>query len=133
MPAETMWLVDKRVLAQRFYGEVTVEEIHEANALAQTMIAEGVPLVHTIVDIRDVTRFPTNLSQLAKAVKFSNPELAGWNTIISTNVMTRFLGSAVTQLLGTRLRMFHDEDSVIDFLREQDESLPEIPVPVWVR
>ena len=133
MPCELKWYLKDRVLLERLHGVVTLEDVKDSNVQLKALLASGVAPTHVIVDLSGVERFPTSLSTIKEFVKpVPNQEILGWVLIFGAqNSLLRFLASMVTQFTGdnVRMRMFDDLTETLDFIRKQDETLADIPMP----
>src|SRR5689334_6077200 len=126
MPYQDSWYIENRVAIQRLYGTVTLEDAEAArNGLAK-LLEEGTPLVHVMVDVADVEKFPTNLVGLRRMTpNIDNPNM-GWLVIYGAgNPLLRFMVSTLSQLVlpGLRFRMFSTSDECLMFLQGQDSTL----------
>ncbi len=126
MAYKTWWAIEKRVIHQVCSGEMTLEELGRANVDVVAAIHEGTPLVHIIVDLTDVTRFPTNLKELAGVFKRDDAttERTGWLCVVGVNAIIHFFASIISQLWNkSRFRMFASVDEAYSFLGKFDPSL----------
>lgn len=129
MPYEIFWHTDKRIIHERFYGQVTLDEIREVIARYMILVLEGDAPVHTLVDVSSVTRYPGNLNNLREMFDPDNDPGVGWILICgANNPLLRFLSSILTQVLlrKLRIRLFYSTEEAIGFLAEQDPTL--VPV-----
>jgi hypothetical protein len=132
MPYEIFWHTDRRIIQERFYGQVTLEEIREITNRYMTLIVDGVMPVHTLVDVSSVTRYPSNLNNLRELFDPDNDPGVGWILICgANNPLLRFLSSILTQILLRKLRMrlFYSIQEALEFLCEQDPTL--IPATIY--
>lgn len=133
VPSEVKWYFEDRVLYERLYGTVTLDDIRSLNIASKAFLANGTPLVHVIVDLSEVERFPTSLATIKEFVKPApNQKALGWVILFgTTNPLLRFLSSVVTQLAGenVRMRVMDELGETLDFIRKQDETLSHIPLP----
>lgn len=126
MPYEDSWYVDKRVAIQRLYGVITVEESEKARDGVVRLLEEGTPLVHILVDVSDVEKFPTNITAIRRMIPNVDSPNMGWLLIYgANNVFLRFIASTLAQLgmPGVRLRMMSTMDECLTFLQGQDSTL----------
>ncbi|MEO8610734.1 MAG: hypothetical protein ABI690_22745 [Chloroflexota bacterium] len=126
MPYADSWYIEKGVAIQRMYGNVTLEDAEAArNGLAK-LLETGTTLVHVLVDVSEVERFPTNLFGIRRLTpNIDNPNL-GWLIIYGAgNPLLRFIASTLAQLgmPGVRMRMFSRWDESLIFLQGQDSTL----------
>ncbi len=130
MSAEVKWYVEDRVLYLRIYGIVTLEDIQNLNVTATSLVAASKSIVHVMVDLSEIERFPTSLATIKEFVKpTSNQQALGWVILFgTTNPLLRFLASVVTQLAGenVRMRMLDQLSDALEFLCKQDETLADI-------
>jgi len=122
MPIENRWYIPRKVLHRRFYGKVTLDEIQDNITEAHSMVESGIPLVHTLDDVQDVTAYP-NLTDLTKGIKSIKSDKEGWHIIVGAKDITRFIGSVVIQLTDKRYQMIDTIDEALAFLAEQDEAI----------
>jgi hypothetical protein len=127
MPYQISWMIDKRLVYQRCYGELTMDELRENNQeFVRDYLRQGTPLVHTIVDLTGVTNFPKNLTQYGQAFKRDAEDVArlGWTVVVGANPIFRFFGTVVTNLWRqARFRMFDTLQEAYTFLGQQDNTL----------
>lgn len=125
MPYQISWYVDKRIILAEFTGELTLPEAEEASGKVTIFVEYGEPpLVHLIADATGMEKFPTQLSLLNGDASrhLRNPNL-GWTIVISSNAMTRFVSSILTQVTRVRFRVFASLEEGLAFLAEQDSTL----------
>ncbi len=122
MPIEFSWLIPNRVILQRFYGDVTLDDIRESDRVMPTFMDEGVPLIHTLMDATEITSHP-NLKEIHSTASMKIYEGEGWRVLVGAPGIARFIGSVVFQLMGQRYRMFDTLDEGVRFICEHDDSL----------
>jgi hypothetical protein len=125
------WYIEKRVAIQHLYGTVTVDEAEIARNGMNRFLEEGTPLVHVLVDVAKIDKFPTNIVALKHLIPDIDNDKMGWLIIYGAhNVFIRFLASTLSQigLPGVRLRMFSTLDESLMFLQSQDASLESLMV-----
>lgn len=126
MPYEILWHTDKRIVHEKFYGQVTLEEIREVIGRYMVLVLEGDAPVHTLVDVSMVTRYPGNLNNLRELFDPDNDPGVGWIMICgANNPLLRFLSSILKQVLlrKLKLRLFYSTEEALEFLAEQDPTL----------
>lgn len=123
------WLVDERVTVGYYEGKVTIDDLKYSQDETEQMWDEvDSRVIHGIMDMRYLTDYPTNLSELIRSIKlFRNPRL-GWVTLITHDTIIRFLGGAVVQLSKARFRTFTNVEQCLQFLNEVDETLPPMTI-----
>ncbi len=126
MAHEIGWFVKGRVIYQRFYGAVTLEELGEASRTVSEFVAEGTAPVHGLIDITAVQQHPTTASEIRRALRdLRFDPRRGWLIVIGVDPITRYLASVVFQLLGLRFRTVDTCDEALHFLAMHDETLDE--------
>lgn len=133
MPHSISWLVERRVVHERFYGIVTVEDVRAMNAVSRTYYASGDPPVHNFVDLLDIQRYPTNINQIRTALVNQPHPYLGWIVIVlRPNPLLKFITTVLVQLssINARMRFCYSYKEAIAFLQSKDPTLPtEIPLP----
>jgi hypothetical protein len=122
MPYQLSWAVPKRVIWQRLYGEVTLEEVVESLPRYLEMLEDGGDYVHTLVDLTLVRKYPSNIPQITKTLDFRLLDRQGWVVMIqSMNPLIKFIASATAQILlkNARIRILPDLATAIEFLQDQ--------------
>lgn len=122
MAVEFSWLIPNRVILQRFYGDVTLEDIRESDRVLPAFVAEGIPLVHTLTDVRDITSHP-NLKEIHGTASMATYEGEGWRVLVGAQGIARFIGSVLFQLMGQRYRMFDTMEEGLQFIIDHDDSI----------
>lgn len=132
MSYQLWWAVPDRVVMQRCYGDLTVEELKTIN---QTFVSQylrvGTPLIHTVIDLTDMTGFPKNLPQLTKAFQRDKQDIErlGWTLVVGVNPIVKFFASIITQLWSqSRFRVV---DSVEDAEKFLKDVVPDVDFTVW--
>ena len=128
MAYQISWLVEGRVMQIIVNGTTTVEEIQD-QALSLTKYLDNGqgPLVHTFIDLLQLENFPINLSLLNNSMASTlQHSKVGWNIVITSNRMVKFLTSLVMQLSKVRFRTFATWEEGIAFLNDMDSTLPDL-------
>ncbi len=127
MPYTIDWYIDRRVTYLQFYGQVVLEDVRGINADSIAFQEAGIPLVHMIIDISRVEKFPTNLAAIREMMKKQgDSETVGWVLIVGAdNPVIRFIASIITQLSGENIhfRLIDSLNDAVDFLHEHDATL----------
>lgn len=121
------WYIDKRVTYQRLYGHVTLEDVRDINAESIDISRNGIPLVHSVIDITGVQKFPTNLAAIREIMSIqTDGDAVGWVLIVGAdNPVIRFIASVITQLVMEKIhfRLMDSMDAALEFLQEHDATL----------
>jgi hypothetical protein len=126
MPYKVEWLVEKRVLLSRYEGIVTIEDARGQVREGNTLLREGVPLTHSIIDMSSVEKLPS----LQLASEFMSTDLSevrnklGWTIVITNNKFLKFASSLFVPMFKVRQRFFGSLDEALAFLQEEDSTLP---------
>lgn len=125
MPIHNTWLVPSRISLGYFEGQITIQDIINSQEESSAMYAghDGMT-IHAIMDMRDITKYPTNLSELIHNIMLYKNQQFGWVIIITNSTIIRFLGSAIVQLSKQRFRAFTDVSECLNFLHQMDATLP---------
>jgi hypothetical protein len=127
MPFQHSWFVNQRVLHLQLTGDVSLEELTDAARVSNALVKSGIPLVHELIDMRDMRQFPNTLSKLAWLVPYlSEPDL-GWVLVVTHNVLVSFLSNTLGQISRARLRVFDTPQDALDFIADMDRTLPPLP------
>ena len=136
MPVTFHWLAKDKIIYTHFSGVVTISEIKqvatESINLINSINSES-PLIHGIVDNRDVIQFPQNTYQVNRALyKLLRHQRLGWIIYVTDmNPILKMLSSLVAQMAQTRYRSFSTPQDAIEFLQYVDTSLPDLPIVDW--
>jgi hypothetical protein len=120
MPFEINWYQDQRIIHLRFYGDITIEDVGESTRAVNTFVQSGVPLVHNIEDMTDVTKFPNNIVKISQQITPIDNTLMGWTIIVGANQIVTFIASTVSQLAQARFRAVKTFDEAAAFLKGVD-------------
>jgi hypothetical protein len=130
MPIDFYWLLEDKVSYLVFSGDVTLDELHEGNAVGIAMM-ESAPdtlLIHSIHDAHNVTSFPNSLKAVMDTARTSreHPQM-GWSVSVGlANPITRFVVTMVEKLTQSRQRYIDTLDEALTFLNDVDPSLPDL-------
>jgi hypothetical protein len=134
MPYELTWYVEKRVIFQRLYGEITFSELRQMSDEANALVRSGTRFVHLLVDLQEVTKYPTNVKDASGVINMEPGDNLGWTLVVTPNTVLRFLGSMMGQLARQRVNTFRTWEDALQFLSSRDDSiklneLPPLPIP----
>jgi hypothetical protein len=126
MPYQLSWCVPHHVIRYRLYGDLTLDEVTQSSIDYIEMVKSVDGEVHTIVDIAQLEKFPTNLHQVVTAVRFKPEDIRGWAVLVhQANPMVQYTMAMTAQMVlkHPRLRVVNDVQAALDFLREKDSML----------
>lgn len=125
------WYQQNRIIFEKFFGTVTLEDVRNLTTQSSKMFAAGTPLIHVIVDLSEVESFPKTLGVIKEAIKSRpSPDRIGWAIIFGTkNPIIRFFASVLAQVSSERLRvrLMDSLEESVAFVYEQDQSLQNPP------
>jgi hypothetical protein len=127
MPVKVIWAVPQRVILSRGYGSVTRQENDEADTQVLSLLESGKRPVHVILDLSQVTDFPTYQLEERLAIfrAVANHPNAGWGVLAgTTNPVIRMATKVLLRLYGVRFKLFATSQAALAFLNEADETLP---------
>lgn len=131
MTVRIKWLVPGAIIFEKVEGTVLIDEADEFAQQVTTLINQSDRhLVHSMVDLSDLTTLPTNIKQIAQRVTpaFKHPRM-GWLVAYGQdNKLIHYIISIVTGIFKVRFRQFVTNEEAIEFLMSQDQTLPPIPV-----
>ncbi|MCU0497716.1 MAG: hypothetical protein MUF87_10225 [Anaerolineae bacterium] len=115
MPAEITWYYPQRLVYERFYGVITLEELDEIQNRFVDHLVNGIAPVHTIIDFREVTDYPRNLMEIRRVLHTTDTGKLGWVIIINQNGLLQFLVTVLTQtvLRGSHFLIVADFESAL--------------------
>jgi hypothetical protein len=124
MPVDNQWLVERRVLLTRLSGHLTIEELAESASVGTVMIASGITPVYSLVDLTDVTGFPTKLNDLRKVLAAGSSDKLVWIIVYGIpNPLMNFIASTFAQLSRTYFKVFDTFEGAKAFVKQQDRTL----------
>ena len=126
MPYQTSWCVEKRVILTRYTGIIVAEDIHGQIKETRALIEQGTPLIHSIIDLSQIDKWPPlNTVNEFRAMEIDDVrEHMGWSIIVANNVVLKFGSALFAPIFKLRQRIFSTLDEALDFLQENDPTLP---------
>lgn len=123
MPYSLEWYVPGRVMLERAFGDVTVEELVQLNAEVTTIIAsEGIAPVHAILDLTDIGKYPTSIRDILGTMRQTVPGKEGWILVVTQSAMLNFFASIIFQVARLRVRVFPTLPEAVAYLGVVDET-----------
>lgn len=117
------WLVENRILFFRLNGEVKVQDIPEADALVCDYLDKGTPLIHMIIDVDKLEKFPVSLALLKRKTHFVQHPALGWALLVGKLGIMRFIAVPLASMFKLRYKHFDTLGMAVDFLKEQDKTI----------
>ncbi len=118
------WVINKRVLYSRVWGVQTQEHIEQSDEDMKQFLEEGTPLIHLIMDARELESMPKSLGNIQSTISAITDPAYGWVVAIETkNPVTKFMGLMVAKLFRLRFRRVATIEDAIQFLSEMDNTL----------
>jgi len=129
MPFDVAWIHPQRVTYGRFYGEITVDEVHEANQVAMERIKQGTPPVYVIVNTLDIDKIPTSLKSMQDIVAYVREPNLGMIVYISDNRLISFFNTVVSQLSNASFYTVKSMDEALALIQRMAPDLPKLEQP----
>ncbi len=128
MPYQTGWYVESRIILTRYTGIIRVEDIRGQIDETRTLIEEGTPLVHSIIDLGQIEKWPPlNVVNEFRSMDIESVrERMGWSIIVANNMVLKFGSSLFAPIFNLRQRIFSTVDEALTFLYENDSTLPDV-------
>lgn len=127
MAIQLGWYLEHRVVYERYYHHVTIEELTRMSQQSHGLHHRADVPLHTLIDLSDVKSFPTNLSRVQAAFTQPSEVERGWLVVIipEGNVLLQFVAAYAAQIraANARYRMFRSLGTAIDFLNMHDPYL----------
>lgn len=127
MENEISWIVENHVMLNKVY-EWDLESLEEHSHITKKMVEQSdKPLVHTLWDFTEMKEYPKNVGAVGKAVKpLLSSQNLGWVITIIDNPMVVFLSTVATGIYGVRFRSFKTMAEALEFLQQQDITIPDL-------
>ncbi len=128
MPYQTGWYVENRIILTRYTGIIRVEDIRGQIDETHALIEQGIPLVHSIIDLSQIEKWPPlNVVNEFRSMDIESVrERIGWSIIVANNVVLKFGSSLFAPIFNLRQRIFSTADEALTFLHENDSTLPDL-------
>jgi hypothetical protein len=126
MPFETKWLVDDKLLYQRFHGTITIMEyIHSVKHLERLIAEHGIRLFHLLIDVSEVEQYPSGAS-FSRYWRKDIYENVGWTMMIVAKTSVAHLAAILlTQVSARNFYTVLTLQEALDFLAVNDVDLLE--------
>ena len=124
MPYKLSWYLPKRIILVDCVGTITTDEIRSFAQNGVEMVTSGRPLVHFIVDFRQVQGVES-IPQALRTLQQNPPHPdTGWVLFVGklNPLLTTFADFAGT-VIRVRYRRFGSMEEALAFLKERDTSL----------
>ena len=126
MPIDISWQQPRRVIYERFYDTVTIEEMSAVQKKFLDYLTEGEAPVHSIIDLSAMHDFPKSLSQIRQGlISTGNIQLGRVVLITGKNPVIRFISSVISQLLlkNAQYTLCDSLEEAVHYLRDRDPSV----------
>lgn len=123
MSCEIKWFADHRIIMCTVIGDITIEEVKQANEDIKVLLDQGRSPVHVISNVLELGNFPLNLTQIKNSTDYLYHPAMGWQVVAGHhNPMIRFIASVASQVAHVNLRMVDTMDEAITFLERVDQE-----------
>ncbi len=128
MPYQTGWYVENRIILTSYTGIIRVEDIRGQIDETHTLIEQGIPLVHSIIDLSQIEKWPPlNVVNEFRSMDIESVrEQLGWSIIVANNMVLKFGSSLFAPIFNLRQRIFSTLDEALIFLHENDTTLSDL-------
>jgi hypothetical protein len=127
MAFQLAWYQEQCIIGVVVTGAYPIEEIQVVcKEIAQTYLAASTAQIHLLMDLREMTSFPSNIPQVKSAADqfLKHPNL-GWTVMIGkNNPLAEFFSSVIFQMVRLKFRIVHSMEDAMDILRRVDQTLP---------
>jgi hypothetical protein len=124
MPYEHRWYVERRIIYSKVWGDQDIDELTRSSSEVQSMMEQGIPLVHMLMDDSQLGKVPVNLSQLMKAISGRHANL-GWVIMIGQGSrIPNFLMDMLTKIFRSNVRREPTLEKAVEFLKGTDITIP---------
>ncbi len=119
------WYIPQRVVFVLADGRFSVERVQVMQHTLQTYLDAKDPAHPVHIMLRIVTRGPRPIvvSVLERLVSLSDDPRVGCLLCVGGNSLTRYTVNALADVHAQCVRMFDDQDALLAYLRDIDESL----------
>jgi hypothetical protein len=126
MSVEISWQQPKRVIYERFYDAVTIEELTSIQQTFFEYLRAGDTPVHSIIDLAAVRSYPKSINQVRQAF-VPDPTGKGGRVmiVIGSNVILRFITSMISQIAfkDAQFTFCTSLDEAVVYLRQLDPTV----------
>lgn len=135
MSSHIEWVDNTHILLMQHWDTVTLSDLIACNKWATDLIEQAThPIVHIIVDVRDLESYPTSLSKMIRATTVFGHAKVGCVATVTTEKALSYLTRMTVRLNGhARFRQFRVLDDAVSFLQARDLTLPKIVMPIAAR
>lgn len=123
------WLVKDKVIHLTLVGDLKVNDLSLKADYIHRMLDRSNQLVHLVVNEAQVESFPTSLRLWADLTPFLRHERLGWLVIYGKSEVSQvamYLSTAFQRLTHVQLQRCTTLDKSLEFLANEDASLPPI-------
>lgn len=121
------WHLPGRIIYDCPQGVITPEIAKaSSNAIIELLDSQPVPPsggIHLILDMRQATEIPRNLSNASHALKYMRHPALGWTVMITESQIQRMFASVLAQVFRVRFKVVADMAEAVDFLTRYDPAL----------
>jgi hypothetical protein len=127
MPYQVGWLVENRVIEEKFSGNVSIDDIAGAAREGNLLTTSAPGKVHLLVDVSAVETFPIDLRLIQATMQpHSQTGKFSWVIVYGTrNPMLRFVAQVSAQFSMVQIcfRVVDQREHALQILRDLDPSL----------
>jgi hypothetical protein len=126
MPVEIGWQQPRRVIYERFYDAITIEELTSIQQEFFQYLLDGDAPVHSIIDLSAVKSYPKSINQVRQAL---SPDKTGKGgrvvIVVGSNPIMRFITSMISQIVfkDAQFTFCTSLDEAFAYLRQMDTTV----------
>jgi len=126
MTIDISWQQPRRVIYERFYGTITIEEMTAIQQEFIRYLNDGDAPVHAIIDLGGVRDFPKSLTQIRQGLVTTGTTQLGRVVLVTgKNPLVKFISSVISQLIlkNAQYALCDSLDEAVRILRDRDPSV----------
>src|SRR5262245_10913210 len=129
MPFTISWYMPERIIYVELSGILTASDVQGFIAQMYEMVASSKFQVHSITDTHQIVKIKS-IPEVFKTVQAAPMhQNAGWSIMVgSINPFVNFVADFVSSIMHSRYRRFDRMQQAIDFIKERDETLTDVPI-----
>ncbi|MAU10117.1 MAG: hypothetical protein CL607_09870 [Anaerolineaceae bacterium] len=129
MPAKISWLIKDKVVLLEVIGHILIEELEQIAIVGEQIINEAdTPLLHLIIEEKQLTDFPKNVPRAIKATKQTLAHSGlGWMVFVNIpNDVIAFVTKLILSAAKTRIHVADSYEQAARMLMDVDCNLPDL-------
>jgi hypothetical protein len=121
MAVEVSWHEQGRVIYQRFQGSMEMADVEVVAHALEARFNNGLPPVHAIVDVRQVTSFSISMDDINRLKSAAG--MPGWMVVIDLHPVVRSMAWIMSWMRGVQYHSVASMEDAHKFLARKDASM----------